>query len=106
MKRKKRYPFQKLILEYRRYPRKEIWIDGILMNLVYGLLSGLMIAVISLRSDMAVMISYLLYYFFLGRILNRPKYVSDLGRFIIFPIPTAMGAYIGYKIAPMISNFL
>jgi len=54
------------------------------MNFIYGLLSGLMIAVISLRSDMAVLVSYLLHYFFLGKILNRPKYISDLGKFIIF----------------------
>lgn len=103
---KRRYPLQKLFVEYRRYPRKEIWIDGVLMNFIYGLLSGLMIAVISLRNDMAVLLSYLLHYFFLGRILNRPKYVSDLGKFIVFPIPTSLGAFVGYKIAPLLVYLL
>lgn len=106
MVRRRKTIFDKLAVEYKRYPKREVWIDGILMNFIYGLLSGIMIAVIALRSDMAVLLAYLSYYFFLGKILNRPKYVSDLGKFIIFPIPTSMGAFFGYKIAPFLSQLL
>jgi len=56
--------------------------------------------------DIAVLLAYLLYYFFLGRIVNRPKYVTELGKFIVFPIPTAIGAFIGYKIGPALINLL
>jgi len=41
----------------------------------------------------------MIYYFFLGRVVNRPKYVTSLGKFIIFPVPTAIGAFVGYKLA-------
>jgi hypothetical protein len=48
---------------------------------------------------MVVLLSYLAYYFFVGRIINRPKYVTDLGKLIVFPIPSALGAFTGYKLA-------
>jgi hypothetical protein len=35
----------------------------------------------------------------MGRLLNRPKYVTDLGKLIVFPIPSAIGAFIGYKLS-------
>ena len=56
--------------------------------------------------DMAVLLAYLAYYFFLGKVVNRPKYVTSLGNFIVFPIPTSIGAFVGYKIAPMLIEFL
>ena len=35
----------------------------------------------------------------LGKIVNRPKYVTDLGKLIVFPIPSALGAFTGYKMS-------
>jgi hypothetical protein len=35
----------------------------------------------------------------MGVILNRPKYVTDLGKLIIFPVPSAIGAFVGYKLS-------
>jgi len=49
--------------------------------------------------DILVLLGYMIYYFFLGRVVNRPKYVTSLGKFIIFPVPTAIGAFVGYKLA-------
>jgi hypothetical protein len=48
----------------------------------------------------------MVFYFFLGKIVNRPKYVTDLGKFIVFPVPTALGAYVGYKLSPILISFL
>jgi hypothetical protein len=48
---------------------------------------------------MAVLLGYITYYFFMGKIVNRPKYVTDLGRMIVFPIPSALGAFTGYKLS-------
>jgi hypothetical protein len=84
----------------------ELWIDGVLYNFIYGLLGAFVVVTITVRLDIAVLIAYLLYYFFLGRIVNRPKYVTELGKFIVFPIPTAIGAFIGYKIGPALINLL
>lgn len=85
---------------YKEATPKELWLDGVLYNFVYGILGALVIVTVTSRMDIAVILAYLLYYFFLGRIVNRPKYVTDLGKFIVFPIPTAIGAFIGYKITP------
>ena len=35
----------------------------------------------------------------MGKIVNRPKYVTDLGQLIVFPVPSALGAFAGYKLS-------
>lgn len=91
---------KKLVADYKKNDKKEVWIDGVLYNFIYGFLGAIVIVSINIKDDLGVLISYLLYYFFLGKIVNRPKYVTDLGKFIIFPVPTALGAFLGYKLAP------
>jgi len=95
----------KLKKEYRESTPKEIR-EAILENTLYGFLGSTLIVFISLGVDIAVLISYLTYYFFLGRVVNRPKYVTALGKFILFPVPTALGAFIGYKVAGYLSLFM
>lgn len=95
-----------LVEEYKSSSPKEVWIDGVLANFVYGLLGALVIVAVSVRMDIAVLLAYLSYYFFLGKVVNRPKYVTSLGKFIVFPIPTAIGAFIGYKVAPFLIQLL
>jgi hypothetical protein len=97
---------KQLIEDYKENDKKEIWLDGVLYNFIYGFLGAVVIVAITIKIDIGVLIAYLLYYFFLGKIVNRPKYVTDLGKFIVFPVPTALGAFIGYKIAPFIINTL
>lgn len=97
---------KQLLEDYKNSSPQEVWIDGVLYNFIYGLLGALVIVAITVRFDVAVLLAYLAYYFFLGKVVNRPKYVTDLGKFIVFPIPTAVGAYIGYKIAPWLINLL
>ena len=105
-KNKKQIPLSNVVQEYQEHSKHEIWIEGVLSNFIYGLLQGSLISFIALRADIVVLISYLLFYFFLGKIVNRPKYVTDLGKFIVFPIPTTLGAFIGYKMAPYITALL
>lgn len=97
---------RQLVEDYKSASPQEIWIDGVLYNFIYGLLGALVIVAITVRLDVAVLLSYLAYYFFLGKVVNRPKYVTDLGKFVVFPIPTAIGAFIGYKIAPHLIDLL
>jgi hypothetical protein len=99
-------PFYKIKDEYIQNPKKEIWVEGVLMNFIYGLLNGILISLISLRYDFAVLLGFLCFYFFLGKIVNRPKYTTQLGKFIVFPVPTAIGAFTGYKLAPITIEFL
>ena len=68
-------------------------------NFLYGFLGAIIIVFITVKIDTLVLIAYMTYYFFLGKVVNRPKYVTKLGKFIMFPVPTALGAFTGYKLA-------
>lgn len=97
---------KKIKQEYKESDKKEIWLDGVLGNFIYGFLGAFIVITVTLQVDIAVLLAYLMYYFYLGKVVNRPKYVTALGKFIVFPIPTAIGAFLGYKIAPIILNLL
>lgn len=96
---------KKMRKEYQETPKREIG-GAIGENFIYGFLGAILIVFISSRVDLAVLLSYMVYYFFLGRVVNRPKYVTSIGRFILFPVPTALGAYTGYKLADLIAGLL
>ena len=99
-------PVKTVVKEYKESPKKEVWLDGVLYNFIYGLLGAVVIVALTLKIDIAVLLAYLAYYFFLGKVVNRPKYVTSLGKFIVFPIPTAVGAFIGYKVTPILIALL
>jgi len=96
---------RKIQKEYREASGYEIRM-AILENALYGFLGSIIVVFIANRIDLAVLIGYLCYYFFLSKVVNRPKYVTSLGKFILFPIPTSMGAFIGYKLAGYLSMYL
>ena len=89
---------KKIQEEFRQTPRKELS-SAVVDNFLFGLLGAVLVVFIAERVDILVLLGYMVYYFFLGRVVNRPKYVTSLGKFIIFPVPTALGAFIGYKLA-------
>jgi hypothetical protein len=103
---RRKLPLSNIVEDYKSSTPEEVWIEGVLYNFLYGFLGAVVIVAVSLRIDMAVLISYMVFYFFLGKIVNRPKYVTDLGKFIVFPVPTALGAYVGYKLSPLLISFL
>ena len=84
--------------EYKDASKQEIW-EGIRDNFIFGFLGAVLVVFIATRTDIAVLVGYIIYYFFMGRIVNRPKYVTELGQLIVFPIPSALGAFIGYKLS-------
>ena len=96
---------KKIQKEYRDTSGKEIS-TAVLENFVYGFLGSVLVVFISERVDIMVIIGYLVYYFFLSKIVNRPKYVTSLGKFIVFPVPAALGAFTGYELAYILSEFL
>lgn len=95
---KQRAQFQKIIKEYKDASPQEVW-EGVRDNFIFGFLAAILVVFIATKTDIAVLIGYIVYYFFLGRIVNRPKYVTDLGKMIVFPIPSALGAFTGYKLS-------
>lgn len=96
---------KKLQKEYRETEPKEIR-QAVLENFVWGFLGSILVVFIAERMDVAVLIGYMTYYFYVGKVINRPKYVTSLGKFIVFPVPTAIGAFIGYKLAYLLSTLI
>ena len=95
----------KLVKEYKDATTKEIW-EGVRDNFLFGFLGATLVVFIATRNDFMVLVGYITYYFFMGRIVNRPKYVTSLGKMIVFPIPSAIGAFTGYKLAYIIQSLL
>jgi hypothetical protein len=89
---------KKIQEEFRQTSSAELS-SAVLDNFIFGLLGAILVVFIAERVDILVLLGYMIYYFFLGRVVNRPKYVTNLGKFIVFPVPTALGAFIGYKLA-------
>ena len=101
----KRAKYHKIIKEWKDATSKEIW-EGLRDNFIFGFLGAILVVFISTRIDVAVLIGYLIYYLYMGRIVNRPKYVTDLGKLIVFPIPSALGAFTGYKLSLLLILYL
>jgi hypothetical protein len=97
--------FQKMVKEWKDCGPKEIW-EGVRDNFIFGFLGATIVVFIATRADLMVLFGYLMYYFFMGRIVNRPKYVTDLGKLIVFPIPSALGAFAGYKFSYILQELI
>ena len=95
---KQRAQIQKIVKEYKDATQYEIW-ENVLVNFTFGFIGATIVVFIATRTDIAVLLGYITYYYFMGKIVNRPKYVTDLGKMIVFPIPSALGAFTGYKLS-------
>tara|TARA_R110000782_G_scaffold4922_4_gene17238 strand:+ start:614 stop:916 length:303 start_codon:yes stop_codon:yes gene_type:complete len=96
---------KKLKEEYKETDTAEIR-NAVLENAVYGFLGSILVVFIAERVDILVLLGYMTYYFYVGKVINRPKYITSLGKFIIFPVPTALGAFAGYKLAYVLSSLM
>lgn len=102
---KRRAKYQKIIKEWNEATPKEIW-EGIRDNFTFGFIGATLVVFIALKIDIAVLVGYLTYYMFMGKIVNRPKYVTDLGQLIVFPVPSALGAFAGYKLSYLLLQII
>jgi hypothetical protein len=102
---KQRAQIQKMVKEYKDATLLEIW-EGVRDNFTFGFIGATLVVFIATRTDLAVLLGYITYYFFMGKIVNRPKYVTDLGKLIVFPIPSALGAFTGYKLSYVLLELL
>jgi hypothetical protein len=96
---------KKIYKEWKDATRLEIW-EGVRDNFTFGFIGATLVVFIATRTDIAVLLGYVIYYFFMGRIVNRPKYITDLGKLIVFPIPSALGAFTGYKLSYILLNLI
>lgn len=96
---------RKIVKEYKDATAKEIW-EGVRDNFLFAFIGATLVVFIATKTDIAVLLGYLTYYGFMGRILNRPKYVTDLGKLIVFPVPSAIGAFTGYKLSYILLQYI
>jgi hypothetical protein len=101
---KQQAKLSKIVKEYKNATTYEIW-EGIRDNFTFGFIGATLVVFIATRTDVAVLLGYIIYYYYMGRIVNRPKYVTDLGKLIVFPIPSALGAFTGYKLSYYLIQF-
>ncbi len=97
--------YKKIIKEWKDATPHEIW-EGIRDNFLFGFIGATLVVFIATQTDLAVLVGYMAYYMFMGKIVNRPKYVTDLGKMIVFPIPSALGAFSGYKLSYLLIELL
>jgi hypothetical protein len=95
----------KIIKEYKAATNQEIW-EGVRDNFTFGFIGATLVVFIATKTDLAVLLGYLAYYFFVGKIVNRPKYITDLGKLIVFPFPSALGAFTGYKLSYILLQYI
>jgi hypothetical protein len=101
----KEHKYKKIIKEWKDASPKEVW-EGVRDNFIFGFLGATLVVFIATKTDFAVFLGYITYYVFMGRIVNRPKYVTDFGKLIIFPFPSAFGAFVGYKLSYVLLSLL
>ena len=77
-----------------------------LINFTWGLLGNSVVVFVSKELDFLVLINYIVYYILISYIVNRKKYETMLGKFIVLPGSAAMGAFTGYKLAQIIAHTL
>ena len=104
-KMKKKTKIQQIVKDWQEATQAEVW-EGVRDNFLFGFIGATLVVFIATRTDLAVFIGYITYYFFMGRIVNRPKYVTELGKLVVFPIPSALGAFTGYKLSYLLIQLI
>jgi len=74
-----------------------------LVNFLYGFIANTVTVFIILKYDIAILINFLIYYMFVSIVINREKYQTKVGKYMIFPSAASLGAFVGYKLAFLLS---
>ena len=77
-----------------------------LINFMWGFLGNSVVVFVAKELDFMVLINYIVYYILISYIVNRKKYDTILGKFIVLPGSAAAGAFTGYKLAQIIVNMV
>jgi hypothetical protein len=76
------------------------------INFMWGFLGNSIVVFVAKELDFLVLINYVVYYILISYIVNRKKYETMLGKFIVLPGSAAFGAYTGYKFAQVITQMI
>jgi hypothetical protein len=103
IKRRKQNPLKKQIDVYGAITTPLELIRETIINFMWGLMGNSIVVFMTNQIDVMVFLNFVSYYLLISYIVNRDKYTTRLGRFIILPGSAAMGAFTGYKLANYIS---
>jgi len=103
IKRNKQNPLKKQIDVYGAITTPLELIRETIINFMWGLMGNSIVVFMTNQIDVMVFLNFVSYYLLISYIVNRDKYTTRLGRFIILPGSAAMGAFVGYKLANYIS---
>lgn len=108
MKRKKeiKNPLNEKINIYGAITTGKELIRETLINFMWGFMGNSIVVFMAKEIDIMVFLNFIFYYMLISYIVNRDKYQTRLGKFIILPGSAALGAYTGYKIAQYVSFLL
>lgn len=76
------------------------------INFMWGFLGNSIVVFVAKELDFLVLINYIVYYILISYIVNRKKYDTILGKFIVLPGSAAAGAFTGYKLAQIVTQML
>ena len=77
-----------------------------LINFMWGFLGNSIVVFAAKGLDFLVLFNYIVYYILISYIVNRKKYETMLGKFIVLPGSAAIGAFTGYKLAQAITSII
>ena len=77
-----------------------------IINFMWGFLGNSIVVFVAKELDFLVLINYIVYYILISYIVNRKKYETMLGKFIVLPCSAAIGAFTGYKLAQAITSII
>ena len=77
-----------------------------LINFMWGFLGNSIVVFAAKELDFMVLINYIVYYVLISYIVNRKKYETMLGKFVVLPGSAAAGAFTGYKLAQIIAQMI
>jgi hypothetical protein len=73
---------------------------------MWGFLGNSIVVFAAKELDFMVLINYIVYYVLISYIVNRKKYETMLGKFVVLPGSAAAGAFTGYKLAQIIAELV
>jgi hypothetical protein len=73
---------------------------------MWGFLGNSIVVFAAKELDFMVLINYIVYYVLISYIVNRKKYETMLGKFVVQPGSAAAGAFTGYKLAQIIAELV
>ncbi len=78
---------KKIIKEINEATPYEVW-EGVRDNFTFGFIGATLVVFIATKTDIAVLLGYLAYYFFMGKIVNGLKHYENIRWEISFKINT------------------